>query len=300
LFYTIIIIILQFNMSNQLEDVYDIVLKWGTIYSHESSNLMFMNKLMYESGQTFIKRKLVNHDGTITESVNKLLGNFIRGRKWDNAVQLLKRLKDYDAKFETISIKGVRIQEYHRRVRGYNKLSDLPLKCLLDYYFEDCHRAGCRLDTNVMLYFINLLLDLGISEKVVAKIVKLELDYYVNDYVYVDDTYILDNFEEQHFANGQSDTLYTVGMKYLKAFRYRYVMREFNRKIKDKYFQKNAHGNIFLKIKYSNVLEEFDSKIKDKYFQKNADGNIFLKIKYSNVLEELSNTPLMRYRAYHY
>lgn len=89
-------------MSNQLEDVYDIVLKWGTIYHNETSNLMFMNKFMYQSGKTLQKKLLVRSDGIMTKTACELIEKLTCNEEWDGLINLMSCLRKHGVRIDNI------------------------------------------------------------------------------------------------------------------------------------------------------------------------------------------------------
>jgi len=198
-------------MSFNIEDVYDIVLKWGTMYPIDNFKLIFINKFTYENRDGILKQKLLNYESIIRKLIKKC--------DWKHLIDVIEILKRFNINMETVYIPDI------------NQGNGLYLKNILQYYFR--HRWTCYysshnqhfdfsylFDINELDYFVKFSIDVGISDDVIIRLIKNEICQY-EDAMGDSWGYLFSRLFKQ-----QIRCLKLVGHKYFIKFTYDRVMEQ--------------------------------------------------------------------------
>ena len=210
-------------MSYTFEDVYDIVLKWGTLYPIDNFNLIFMNNFTYENSDGIVKQTFTN-----SETLIKIFEKLITNHQWNSLIRLIKRLKKYHVNLENIYIPDVNDRVTRRMIRGGD---GLYLSELLEYYLQ--YRWCCYyrfrnenfddddlFDINQLDYFVKLAIDLGVSDDFIIRVIENDIENYIDQ---CSDGW---GYMFSELFEHQIKDLETVGNKYFMKFKYNQVMRE--------------------------------------------------------------------------
>lgn len=221
-------------MSYTIEDVYDIVLKWGNHYPEEILNLMFVDKFIHEGGKIFMKRLLVNSDKSITNKTYRLLNSFMNNKEWRKLNDLLITLQKYNANLKNITFRCYDVlinTDHHVKLSNILKNyletvnSNLEMYILRERTKMAHYDEGDKFDLDILTNFINFSLYVGETDEYLTNILTSFIDRFYDSLQRLK-KYIVYPIFGIDIREKQLDILTTAGKKCLVRFNYNLVMHE--------------------------------------------------------------------------